>query len=523
MPVTPTYPGVYVEELSSGVRTIVPVSPSVTAFVGGATRGIADYPTRIQSVAEFSRKFGGLSPKFPMSYALSHFFQNGGADALVIRVTPEDAIKATVDANGLPLEVVSAGTWGNRIRVRVDYQTRAPEDEMIFNLFAYDAETGATEEFRNVSTSLDSARYVVEVLEEESVLVRLAEDSTVPDGRPGAHGDFEAGNWFDDVNDGAHSQAEGGEDGGNEGRISDQDILGPVGSEKRGINALLKTNVYFSMLCIPQPTFEADLAPETYAEAIAFVDDPTNHKRALVLVDAPSSWNDVGAATRGFPLLTQTTSPSNKAAIFFPRLRMRDPLKEGRLRTFGASGSVAGIMARTDLQRGIWKAPAGIEAAFRGVDEFTVEMTDAENGRLNPQGVNCLRNFPVYGNVVWGSRTMAGADALASDWKYVPVRRFALFLEENLYRGTQWVVFEPNDEPLWAQIRLSVGTFMQDLFRQGAFQGASPQEAYYVRCDSTTTTQSDINRGIVNIEVGFAPLKPAEFVILKIQQIQKNS
>ncbi len=149
-------------------------------------------------------------------------------------------------------------------------------------------------------------------------------------------------------------------------------------------------------------------------------------------------------------------------------------------------------------------------------------MTDAENGRLNPKGINCLRNFPAYGNVVWGSRTMAGFDELGSEWKYLAVRRFALFLEESLYRGTQWVVFEPNDEPLWAQIRLNLGTFMQDLFRQGAFQGASPQEAYYVRCDSTTTTQSDINRGIVNIEVGFAPLKPAEFVIIRIKQIQKN-
>jgi phage tail sheath protein FI len=153
------------------------------------------------------------------------------------------------------------------------------------------------------------------------------------------------------------------------------------------------------------------------------------------------------------------------------------------------------------------------------VREFSVKMTDPENGRLNPLGLNCLRNFRAYGNVVWGARTLAGSDALGSDWKYLPVRRFALFMEESLYRGTQWAVFEPNDEPLWGQIRLNIGAFMHDLFRKGAFQGKTSTEAYFVKCDNETTTQSDINRGIVNIEVGFAPLKLAEFVIIKFQQM----
>ena len=146
-------------------------------------------------------------------------------------------------------------------------------------------------------------------------------------------------------------------------------------------------------------------------------------------------------------------------------------------------------------------------------------LTNDENGVLNPKAVNCIRTFPVYGTVVWGSRTLQGNDERGSEWKYVPVRRMALFIEESLYRGTQWVVFEPNDEPLWAQIRLNIGAFMQNLFRQGAFQGKTPQEAYFVKCDKETTTQDDINRSVVNIIVGFAPLKPAEFVVIKIQQI----
>ena len=167
----------------------------------------------------------------------------------------------------------------------------------------------------------------------------------------------------------------------------------------------------------------------------------------------------------------------------------------------------------------MWKAPAGIEASLVGVPQLEVNLTDAENGELNPLGINCLRAFPVAGRVVWGSRTLRGADQLADEWKYVPVRRTALFIEESLYRGTQWVVFEPNDEPLWAQIRLNVGAFMHNLFRQGAFQGSTPRDAYLVKCDNETTTQNDINLGIVNILVGFAPLKPAEFVIIKIQQM----
>jgi phage tail sheath protein FI len=138
---------------------------------------------------------------------------------------------------------------------------------------------------------------------------------------------------------------------------------------------------------------------------------------------------------------------------------------------------------------------------------------------LNPLGLNCLRKFPIYGHVVWGSRTLKGADAFADEYKYIPVRRTALYIEESLYRGTQWVVFEPNDEPLWASIRLNVGAFMHGLFRQGAFQGSTPKDAYFVKCDKDTTTQNDIDAGIVNILVGFAPLKPAEFVVIQLQQI----
>ena len=206
---------------------------------------------------------------------------------------------------------------------------------------------------------------------------------------------------------------------------------------------------------------------------------------------------------------------SDHSAVFYPSIVYSDA---GIKRTIGPSGMIAGLIARIDSNRGVWKAPAGVEADLRNALDLDVNLTDAENGVLNQLGVNCLRVFP-SGFVNWGARTLAGSDDEGSEWKYIPVRRLALFLEESLYRGLKWAVFEPNDEPLWAQIRMNVNAFMMSLFRRGAFQGSTPDQAFFVKCDGETTTQDDRNRGIVNVEVGFAPLKPAEFVIIQIRQM----
>ncbi len=241
-------------------------------------------------------------------------------------------------------------------------------------------------------------------------------------------------------------------------------------------------------------------------------------KRAFLLMDAPGSWTDSNnrpAATSTEANLLRNRVVNTHSAVFYPRIQYSD---KGIKKTMGPSGIIAGLMARIDSTRGVWKAPAGIEADIRGILGLEVNLTDKENGVLNKLGVNCLRQFP-NGFVNWGARTMAGSDDIGSEWKYIPIRRLALFIEESLYRGTRWVVFEPNDEPLWAKIRLNIGVFMTGLFRQGAFQGSSPDKAFFVKCDGETTTQADRNLGIVNIEVGFAPLKPAEFVVIKIQQI----
>ena len=285
-----------------------------------------------------------------------------------------------------------------------------------------------------------------------------------------------------------------------------------VGNElaKTGIYALLDVDL-FNVLMIPE-TFDMTAGQE--AGVIPFAVALCELRRAFYIVDAPS--NRTLANVGGW---AAAASSSRNAATYFPPVRILDPLDGLRPRAMAPSGTLAGVYARTDAQRGVWKAPAGTEASLNGVLDLTLPVNDLENGQLNPLGVNVLRNFPAYGRVAWGARTMRGADAQADEYKYIPIRRLALFLEESLYRGTQWVVFEPNDEPLWAQIRLNLGAFMNGLFRQGAFQGKTPAEAYFVKCDKETTTQADRNLGIVNILVGFAPLKPAEFVVISIQQI----
>jgi hypothetical protein len=209
------------------------------------------------------------------------------------------------------------------------------------------------------------------------------------------------------------------------------------------------------------------------------------------------------------------TKANSYGALYFPWVKALDPTGVSREPILlPPSGYIAGLYARIDALRGVWKAPAGTEASLNGVVGLAAELTDVEHGNLNPMGVNVIRRFPAAGVVAFGARTITSDP----EWKYVPVRRTAIMLRVSLYNGIQWAVFEPNDEPLWSQLRLNIGAFMTTLFRQGAFQGSTPSQAFFVKCDAETTTQADIDLGIVNILVGFAPLKPAEFVVVRISQ-----
>jgi hypothetical protein len=381
------------------------------------------------------------------------------------------------------------------------------EESDLFNLSICDTGTGIVEVHRNVSVK-PSVRRVDKVLENESKLVRLS--GALPASRPTQHSAPEPGKdtWTSSLSSTKVEDAGKGDDGE---VLTQGEVTGGEAS-KTGLYALAKADL-FNILCIPPYLDSGDVDSAVVGAAATYCEK----RRAFLIVDPPSEWNDKDDPKVAFADVLGTNS--DHAALFFPRLKMRNPRHEDQVETLPACGAVAGILSRTDAERGVWKAPAGLDAVIKGTLGPSVPLTDAENGELNPLGVNCLRAMPAVGTVVWGARTLQGDDRLASQWKYVPVRRMALFIEESLYRGTQWAVFEPNAEPLWAQIRMNIGSFMHGLFRQGAFQGTTPKEAYFVKCDKETTTQDDINRGIVNILVGFAPLKPAEFVMIKLQQM----
>ena len=647
MPATLTYPGVYIEEISSGVRTITGVATSITAFIGYTQRGLDNRATQIFSFADFERAFGELTSDSELSFAVQQFYLNGGTEAWVVRVPKHDSTPASVilldnvtgGAESLKVTMLSAGTWSDDLIIDVDYD--GVSDNKSFNLTINDVATGTIETFDDVTMDETKSNFVEAVVNDEdsgselisviatagaarpaatgitsgdivlsdikndadykitlkvdvptatdveftfistndslpgsiaSVCLMLARQANaalasaipgasitcvassngkgirvnayIPD-QADAQITFDSGTGNDadaflKLSDGntdanvshywpassrgadvfAQKSATGGSDGS--GLPEADDLIGDE-AQFTGIYALDKVDL-FNILCMPDvtratagrsTTSDLDLTSQNavWAAAMAYCLE----RRAFLLVDSPPEIDDLPSAT-DWKSVGLTVHDKNGAA-YFPRLKLADATNNYQLRTFAPCGVIAGLYSRIDAARGVWKAPAGTEATLSGVQGMDYKLTDLENGVLNLIGLNCLRTFPVYGAIAWGARTLLGADADASEWKYVSVRRLALYLEESLYRGTKWVVFEGNDESLWAQIRLNVGAFMQSLFVQGAFQGKTPREAYLVKCDSSTTTQDDINRGIVNILVGFAPLKPAEFVVIKIQQL----
>jgi phage tail sheath protein FI len=650
MPAALTYPGVYIREVPSGSRSIVGASTSIGAFVGGFARGPVDSAVRMFSFADFETNFGGIDGAHPASFAVSQFFINGGGTAYAVRVvngarpaiiTMQDwtgagpALRATAGRMIGNRAVTDPGTWGNALRIDVDYRTADPDNQ--FNLIVSEirvrdgiAEPMRTEVFRNL-TMASGPSNAVAVVNAGSALVTLDVDSAWTVARPAATGsysddlvatpptltnltgpgkiDIDLGTGVEAVNIdfGTGSPAtlaaaaatlqdairnalpanrlfaqatvtiENGRIRVAPGRNSPDyapativtiaDNTGTFAAEltlDAGIanieqyfaeattglvdtanthaatagsaldaaaltgNRSARTGIYalddieaFNMLAIPEAA-ELDTAPNlthqiaVMAPALAYVVE----RRAMLFIDPPSTVDTLAEAEAWLHDIAGLRSPNSVA--YYPRLRVSDPTNDGRLRDIVPSGTMAGVWARTDGESGVWKAPAGTTASLRGVIELTQVLSDPQNGVLNPAGLNVLRSFDIPGNIAWGARTLVGADLLASDWKYIPVRRTALFIESSLFDGLQWAVFQPNADPLWLEIRGAVNAFMQGLFRQGAFKGTSPREAYIVRCGPDTTTQADINAGIVNIFVGFAPLQPAEFVVVSLQlQLQQ--
>jgi phage tail sheath protein FI len=503
MPVTVSYPGVYIEEIPSGVRTITGVATSIAAFVGWAPQGTVGSAVLVLSWSDFTRQFGGLDSRSYLGYAVYHFFSNGGAQAYIIRFVGPGNAAASVTLGGvLTLTAQSPGAWGNNYGVTVStLPTPGRFRLQVYNLPANSSTWVLVESFENLSMSSSDSRYVQNIIKNQSnfITAMVVGGATNPP-----------------ATNTTPAPLTGGQDG---------TVLAPASTSTSSAGAfetavlpgsgvgvdLLEHVDLFNILCVP-----GEAEPVTLGKLEAFCQS----HRAMLIADCyqDAKFQSL-SSSQGPPSQLTGGDQASYAAYYFPWIAAPDPAQSNLPNTFPPCGFVSGIWARTDGTRGVWKAPAGTEASLTGAIGVSVPLNDPENGILNPLAVNCIRSFNVYGTIVWGARTLQGNDQLGSEWKYIPVRRMALFIEESLFRALKWVVFEPNDEPLWSEIRLNVGAFMQNLFRQGAFQGQTPQDAYFVKCDKETTTQNDINLGIVNIVVGFAPLKPAEFVIIQIQQM----
>ena len=521
-----TFPGFFGEEVPGGVPTITGVATSIAAFVGFAKRGPVDEPTLVWSFGDFGRLFGGLWAKSTMSYAVQQYFQNGGRVALVVRGVHRKGIDAarngrvTVGSGkgALTLEAADPGVWSEDLRVRIDHDTE-DRGAALFNLSIKDESTGVVETLRGLAADGSLAALVAR----RSSLVRAV--GTLPTVQPDHHAAVAPrADPFDPAQPNRYTAFPAtGADSGEDGTRAEADLV-PAADDGTGLYALARADL-FNLVCVPPFLPASDTGPgrvlsaDSKAKAAAFC----VRERALLVVDPHPDWTTAaqiagGGTALGTYLRGMASSDKRNAALYFPYIKAPDPLQGNTVVDFPPCGAVAGVIARTDASSGVWKAPAGLEAGLSGVQALKASLTDAHNSVVNALGVNCLRTFPDAGSVVWGARTLQGADGVASEWKYVPVRRTALFLEESLYRGTQWAVFEPNEAPLWAQIRLTVGAFLHGLFAAGAFAGATPSEAYFVKCGAETTTQDDINHGIVNSLVGFASLKPAEFVVISLQQ-----
>ncbi|MCG8460472.1 MAG: hypothetical protein MI919_29675, partial [Holophagales bacterium] len=407
------------------------------------------------------------------------------------------AVEASKEGAKDPLLIINAidpGLWGNNLLVNLN---RPDPNAVEFNLQIQEIQTTG-----NTSRVANQEQYYNLTLDRSqtnNVFDTLADQSTMATAT--SQGALLQGAYPNDANNRA---LENGADGG----LADGTQL------VAGLDPLdfIAPDI-FNLLSLPATANMGDSeARFVIAQASVFCGD----RRAFYLVDIPESVDTIQKAI-------DWTSPIRSAdaihtTTYYPRLTIADPNNNFRPRNVGASGTLAGIYARTDSAIGVWKAPAGVDSVLRGA-ELAEPMTDDQNGQINVLGINALRNFPVYGNISWGARTLAGADLLQSEYKYINVRRLMNFIEESIFQSLKWAVFQSNNQTLWTKINVQVSTFLAGLFADGAFSGASPKDAFFVQVDGTTTTQVDIDMGIVNVLIGIAPVKPAEFIVLKFQQI----
>ncbi|OJH34503.1 phage tail sheath family protein [Cystobacter ferrugineus] len=513
------HPGVYVEEVPSAARAIEAAGTSTAIFVGETERGPLE-PIRIVGRADFERLFGGYrrhasaggSQIVSLAYSIDAFFQNGGSTAYVLRAVSSTATAAGYTPSGhtSPLVVASSpGAWGNNLYSVLLTSTSSSAESPRFRIIVFYKAPGsnqpkAVENWDRLSTDGGDENYVADVLQ-RSLYIRWASPSATV-----ATSLLLAGESA--ITDTTRNQyaLQTGAGGDVDLAVSD------FGKLLEGLDGVSDA----ALLVVPARIYDSDDSNRLLQQAALSYAEARPQQDLFCIADMPRQSSEKTASDATNKTVTAFGNLSPKTtlgAIYFPWLEISDPMGVGRdpVLVVPPSGFVAGIYSRTDARRGVWKAPAGLDATLLGLRKVEHKLLDAHQDALNPLGINVIRVQPAAGAVVWGSRTLRPD----SEWRYVPVRRTAIFLRKSIYNSIQWAVFEPNDQNLWASLRVTITAFMEQLFRQGAFAGKTTREAFFVKCDEETTPEADQIAGIVNVWVGFAPLRPAEFVVVKLSQI----
>lgn len=646
MTIQVSYPGVYAQLISAPNPPTTGIPTSTTLFVGRAQMGPVETATTINSYDDFKRTFGALDADFPMSYALNQFYDNGGAEAIIVRLfkpssnsdcigtaslsvqdppqkqtqnqdvqddgdheekktlkaaadaahetaqsSADAATKAHANAREAMAKAEAAAEAGasnaNRLaKSAEDAQQRADEaqkqaddhqkqaDDAKALAKAAGAVTvklaakspGAWAKYLKVSVDTNGivntatapqktsaemvglasgiALFNMTVMQQDSsgqtvkvesfVGVTLAESggdrrldnalangSTLVDWNPTGNTDF--------VNDKIPVTAAGGtalSTGADDGNklTSEADYTGAASTKPSGWD-VIPEDMLFNLMVIPPDTFGTDVPAGTYAAAAEFC----NTKQAFLIIDPPTAWT-TKAKNGEFDQISLNDLGSfgepegASSAVFFPEFQAVDPLSStGRVATYPPSAYMAGLFAQMDSRVGVWAAAAGLWAPVNNISGVTVALQNADIGTLYGQGINCIKTFSVGGTVPWGARTLRGAPLLADEYNIIPVRRLGLYIEQWVLENTRWAVFRPNDESTWSVLREQVGTFLGNIWKDGGLFGTSASSAYFVKCDSTTTTQADIMAGKMNVQIGYAPVRPAEFVVVTIQQYYGSS
>lgn len=508
-------PGVYIEEFEIGAKPMEGVSTSTAGFLGETERGPTT-PCLITSWLQYQRVYGGYfgNDKY-LPGSVEGFFKNGGKRCFIARIVKSGEKPATTaglklkvgDKNALTVEAFGEGNWGNRValqlskgtfsgfRLDVFYWKKTPAS--LYNPYR-DTKTqprpAVSEIFDNVSISEESPDYFGKTVNGISNLIKIS----IQEG--------DEAELLNSLGDPVELQyLIDGSDGEGDLTISDYERSDPVDDvpgKRKGLTAL-KGIEDISLIYAPN----AYAIPGLVGSLIAHCE---NLRYRFAILDAPQGSSNVPG------LDPRSDTPTDYAAFYYPWIKIINP-ETGMLQLMPPGGYVAGVYARSDTERGVHKAPAN--EVILGASDLEFQIMKGEQDVLNPKGVNVIRAFPGRGIRIWGARTLS-ANTL---WKYINVRRLFIYIEASIEKGTQWVVFEPNDERLWSRVKITITQFLTGVWRSGALMGTTPEEAFFIKCDRSTMTQDDIDNGRLICIIGIAPVKPAEFVIFRIAQWQGGS